>query len=160
MTWTTERVSQLKTLAIIARYTARQISDRMGVTRNAVIGKLGRLGVQLANPPTKPRPEKPAPTDNHFTRPMHQRVKVRAGSNQHRKQIQIIPATEIIDLPPDASSFACTIAGLGPVFGMDQCRWPVDEMPSADMRYCGAASNGPWCQRHRRIAYKPLVRRA
>lgn len=163
--WTNERVSQLRTLAILAKYSARQISDAMGVTRNTVIGKLRRLGISLARPPTSPRlaaaklaaklsPEsRPERTErNGFRKPPAQRMVVGRGKNNtYVDAVKMVDLPEITDLPPDTSPNACTIAGLTDWM----CRWPLSE-PAHDMLYCGAASFGPWCQRHRRLVFKPL----
>ena len=89
----------------------------------------------------------------------------RSGQLRHQKagwkpnggEVEIVPdEPEIVDIAPDTSLFACTFGELG----SDMCRWPLGE-PSADMQYCAAiTSGGPWCRRHRRIAYKPMMRRA
>jgi GcrA cell cycle regulator len=46
-TWTSERIELLKR-CLHAGLSCRQIADEIGVTRNAVIGKMNRLG--LSNP--------------------------------------------------------------------------------------------------------------
>ena len=45
-TWTPDRIEELKRL-FDAEYTCSQIAREIGVTRNAVIGKLSRLGLSL-----------------------------------------------------------------------------------------------------------------
>lgn len=159
--WTDTRIAQLKTLAIIARYSAREISDVMGISRSAVIGKLCRLGVQLARLPTNPRvaaarSARPAPKTERPKTPPAQRVVMQRGKNNtYGRDVEIVDVPEITDLPPDQSEFACTIIELGA--GM--CRFPMGDTHDLNtFRYCGAASNGPWCGRHRRIVYKPGAR--
>jgi len=57
-------------------------------------------------------------------------------------------------------SSSVTIAGLTDV----TCRWPLDDIDAAALRYCGAPTlgAGPYCARHSKLAYQPtrLVRRA
>ncbi|MBA3898313.1 MAG: GcrA cell cycle regulator [Sphingomonadaceae bacterium] len=61
MAWTDERIEQLKTMWAGGK-TASQIADELGgVSRNAVIGKAHRLGLQARPSPVKPNEvEKPA----------------------------------------------------------------------------------------------------
>src|SRR5687767_8931494 len=62
MSWTDERIDRLKELWSQG-VTASQIADELGgVSRNAVIGKAHRLGLQSRPSPVKPNePEAPAP---------------------------------------------------------------------------------------------------
>ena len=53
--WTTERVDQLRS-CVTAGLTCSQIAAEIGVTRNAVIGKIHRLGLS----PGRPRGRQPA----------------------------------------------------------------------------------------------------
>ncbi len=60
MSWTDERIEQLKTLWMNGM-TASQIADELGgVSRNAVIGKAHRLGLQSRPSPVKPNDPVPA----------------------------------------------------------------------------------------------------
>jgi GcrA cell cycle regulator len=60
MSWTDERIEQLKQLWINGM-TASQIADELGgVSRNAVIGKAHRLGLQSRPSPVKPNEPAPA----------------------------------------------------------------------------------------------------
>lgn len=54
MTWTDERIALLKQLWTRDGLSAGQIAATLGVTRNAVIGKVHRLG--LVQPYSPPRP--------------------------------------------------------------------------------------------------------
>jgi GcrA cell cycle regulator len=62
MSWTDERIERLKELWTRGM-TASQIADELGaVSRNAVIGKAHRLGLQSRPSPVKPNEPAPAPT--------------------------------------------------------------------------------------------------
>jgi GcrA cell cycle regulator len=70
MSWTDERIERLKELWKKGM-TASQIADELGaVSRNAVIGKAHRLGLQARPSPVKPNEPAPAPT----------KAKARAGA--------------------------------------------------------------------------------
>lgn len=61
MSWTDERIEQLKTMWQ-AGMTASQIADALtGVSRNAVIGKAHRLGLQARPSPVRPGESEAAP---------------------------------------------------------------------------------------------------
>jgi GcrA cell cycle regulator len=61
MSWTDERIERLKELWSQG-ITASQIADELGgVSRNAVIGKAHRLGLQSRPSPVKPNEPEPAP---------------------------------------------------------------------------------------------------
>ncbi len=63
MSWTDERIDRLKHLWTQGM-TASQIADELGgVSRNAVIGKAHRLGLQSRPSPVKPNDPLPAPAD-------------------------------------------------------------------------------------------------
>lgn len=169
--WTDERVAILRR-CMTAGMSASQIARELGgVTRNGVIGKIHRLNLTNrkikapANPVAGPKParmhnvlnhlrvkdlSRPTPErKNPFIRPQPPRVKIRPGANTSTsKEIEVLPATEITDLAPDASPFACTIIELKS--GM--CRWPLSEDIRA-MSYCGAPCVGSWCGRHRAIVF-------
>src|SRR5713226_3963352 len=58
-TWTAERLERLKS-RFEAGLTCRQIAAEIGVSRNAVIGKLSRLGLTRDKPPGgEARPARP-----------------------------------------------------------------------------------------------------
>ena len=142
MTWTDERVDELKGYWNDG-WTGSQIAAEFGdVTRNAVIGKLNRLGLSGTRPVYVPRPKRQ--TRRH------------RGWVPSQREIENVP--DIPDLPPDRSSFACTIAELGSVVDRNQCRWPLGE-PAADMQYCAAPCIGSWCGRHGILVFTPMVTR-
>ena len=67
-TWTTERIELLKS-RFAAGLSCREIADDIGVSRNAVIGKLSRLNLT--------REKKPRQTDG---RPQHEGTTPRIGA--------------------------------------------------------------------------------
>jgi GcrA cell cycle regulator len=147
-TWTSERVAQLKG-CIGAGLTCSQIAAEIGVTRNAVIGKMNRLG--LSRPKDvlarKPEPKRAAGRSRNVTRLF----------TQHRIFVELPPA------PPAQSETTSIHNGRGCSFlelSPGKCRWPISEPGAADFCFCGNAQveGLPYCVGHARIAYKSAAR--
>ena len=143
MRWTKERVALLKKLWTDG-LSASQIADRLGgfLTRNAVIGKLHRLGLSRHDQPKRAAPIK-------RTRPLRTTafnppVKLPAAKQQSA------PATELRAEPPSRTAVSFM------ELKCHHCRWPVD----LD-QYCGAdAVDGrPYCEYHAFAAYQRPQRR-
>ena len=137
MSWTDERVEQLKQLwsdGLSASQIARQLG---GVTRNAVIGKVHRLG--LAGRATPARTERP-------------RVAVQRRTVRPRPapvvQQPIVEKAPLID-EHGRKTTVLTINDR-------MCKWPIGDPSSDDFTFCGRrASEGPYCVEHARVAYQP-----
>jgi GcrA cell cycle regulator len=69
MAWTDESVEILRTMWLEGR-SAREIGDRLGMTRNAVIGKANRLGLSHKSKTTPPRPAVPTEVKNRAMSPL------------------------------------------------------------------------------------------
>lgn len=149
--WNDERVQLLKLLWADG-YTGGQCvkeltpTDALGPTRNAVIGKVHRLGIAgpvKVREPKKPRVRKPR-TNNH-----------RAVRILEQAQFEPEPFT---DLPPDESPCAVTFERLDEA---EHCRWPIGTPGADDFRYCGdQRSVGSYCRRHDRAAHSTYTRPA
>ncbi len=144
-TWTTERVEQLKA-HFAAGLSCREIAVEIGITRNAVIGKLSRLGLTREKNNAEPRPQKPA--------------KERRGRPVPRLQYDMLRA--VYDEAP-VSDAAIVSAHRCSLFELTKahCRWPVSTEAEA-FAFCGNTPLGglPYCAGHTRLAYKSLARRA
>lgn len=158
MNWSDERVELLKKLWIDG-LSASQIAKQLGgVTRNAVIGKVHRLGLAGRATPSRPvkrivrsRPvlvAEAAPeiknTEKAKARPVQIEVEVgeiekKAAPVQHYSQ-----SGELIG-----------VLDLGP----NMCKWPIGDPTDADFGFCGAKTHGSWpyCEHHGIIAYQPQL---
>lgn len=145
-TWTTERVEML-TRYVTAGLTCLQIAQEIGVSRNAVIGKLNRLG--LKGPP------RARPHDSRDARPR------RSGAFSQRRLLRAIcddiPFGVEQSQPEIVSANPCTLAELNP----DTCRWPIGEADARDFSFCGnpAVVGLSYCAGHARMAYRPSAPR-
>jgi GcrA cell cycle regulator len=135
MGWTEERVEQLKTLWAEG-LSASQIARVMGgVTRNAVIGKVHRLG--LAGRATSTRSERP-----RLSVPRHSVVRA-------------APEPEIVEedpLPLEDGNFANVLT-----VNDRMCRWPIGDPADNAFHFCGRKpkTGSPYCEAHARKAYQP-----
>ena len=161
MPWTDERVELLKKLWSDG-LSASQIAGRMGgVTRNAVIGKVHRLGLSgRARParPSRPRIAKP----RYPAQPSPSGYQI-AGNLALKREVEAMPqaVTEPEPAPLEAIEIApgehVTILTLTE----RRCKWPIGDPTTADFHFCGreSGSGSPYCRDHARIAYQPLNER-
>ena len=163
--WTEERVERLKKLWIDG-LSASQIAAELGegVTRNAVIGKVHRLGLSGRGKPAgsgTPRPRKTAPRapsapttlDAFRRRGATVLAAARAPQPEPEPAFEPLPEEEVV-IP---MSERVTIMELRD----SMCRWPLGDPSSPDFRFCGLRSHtsAPYCGYHARIAYQPAIDR-
>jgi GcrA cell cycle regulator len=173
MTWTEERVETLKKLWAEG-LSASQIAARlgMGVTRNAVIGKVHRLN--LASRATAPRQPsnrtattmRRAPRDGLSSpRQPSSPSMPTAGATALKSYAQpqlsprLAPLPEpkplrLVDLPKDGR---ITILHLSD----KTCKWPIGDPQHDEFCFCGHTprEGAPYCEYHARIAYQPAPER-
>ena len=146
-TWTAERVELLKS-RFEAGLTCREIADDIGVSRNAVIGKIARLNLSRAEG-----------VGERFSEP-RESAKARAPRSAPSSQRQVLkalrarpPAEEAPPEPVLCGEHRCSLLELSE----QKCRWPISDLGSADFWYCGnvPVKGFPYCAGHARIAYHP-----
>jgi GcrA cell cycle regulator len=160
-TWSTERVQQLRSF-VTAGLTCSQIAAEIGVTRNAVIGKVHRLGLSTSGGRPGRRPSNLAqrmragPREPREPRTRIARMLRAATAGQTVVQF---PSSSAIDPPPVENVLRCSLlelAGGG-------CRWPLSDPGKDDFGFCGhdAVAGLSYCAGHARLAYRlPSGRRA
>ncbi|MFT3997218.1 MAG: GcrA family cell cycle regulator [Asticcacaulis sp.] len=152
MSWTDERVETLKKLWQEG-HSASQIAKTLGgVTRNAVIGKVHRLGLsgraapsQPARPLYKPaKPPRPAQAAAPAPQPAPRRVSVEPAP----RPVAQLPSVPVIEGPGTATVLT---------LGSKMCKWPIGDPSSDEFTFCGrrAADGIPYCGEHSRVAYQP-----
>jgi GcrA cell cycle regulator len=145
MGWSEERVALLRKLwaeGLSASQIAKQLG---GVTRNAVIGKVHRLG--LAGRATPSRPAK---------RPVRTaRPRVISPSAPRLRIPSMEPRVVIPDLEP--VKFEDGRAASVLTLNESMCKYPIGDPTDADFAFCGRNSfdKHPYCQDHARLAYQP-----
>lgn len=138
-TWTTERIELLKT-HFDAGLSCREIANEIGVSRNAVIGKLSRLGLTRGEFIGEPRAPK----------------KERASRSVPRLQYQMLRTVyedgEPVLAAPVVSERRCSLLELS----KQSCRWPISTPGAEDFCFCGnmPLEGAPYCAGHARLAYR------
>ena len=162
MSWTDERVEQLRQLWIEGK-SASHIANLLGhgLTRNAVIGKVHRLGLAgraKSSGASVSRP-RPASADHGAQRAATPRAAPAARRMVRGATALAIQPQSAAEPDPEAfegvvlpMSLRVTIIELKEAM----CRWPLGDPTSPDFRYCGSpATVGPYCGHHGGLAYQP-----
>ena len=160
MAWTDERVELLKKLWAEG-LSASQIAGRLGgVTRNAVIGKVHRLG--LAGRATSSRSSAPRPRRTHVPR-ANRAPSLMFGTRgntalkpqyEAEHDTEPAPLVELV-IPLNERASIMTLKE-------SMCRWPIGDPAEPEFHFCGRKKCGtlPYCEHHARMAYQPVqVRR-
>jgi len=152
MAWTEDRVAVLSKLWAEG-LSASQIATQLGgVTRNAVIGKVHRLG--LSGRATPSRPSKRKISTPRATAAAPKTIIPRAPR----------PAAAIVPPPPppiEAKRLSNGEYATILTITEETCKWPIGDPSGDDFRFCGRNTNdsSPYCQAHSRVAYQPARRR-
>jgi GcrA cell cycle regulator len=164
MSWTDERVELLKKLWADG-LSASQIAAKLGeVTRNAVIGKVHRLG--LAGRATTSRVRVARPRTNVALFPARSaQVQYRTFGNtvlkiaaqpEERKTATVIPLRALPELEP-APGGLVSLTDLKE----SMCHWPIGDPMEEGFHFCARRKSFgvPYCEHHAAIAYNPVARR-
>ncbi|MFD0909370.1 GcrA family cell cycle regulator [Ruegeria arenilitoris] len=187
MSWTDERVELLKKMWGEGQSASQIAKELGGVTRNAVIGKVHRLGLSnrtTGAAPAKAEPkEKPAPAPKAEAKPKPApktepaRPAAAAPAAEAKPATpprrQIIPAGQ--PLPPQPSANEISPEALAKVNEVEKkakkltlmeltektCKWPVGDPATDDFWFCGlpAEPGKPYCEAHVGVAFQPMSSR-
>jgi GcrA cell cycle regulator len=140
-TWTTERVELLKS-HFEAGLSCREIAVNIGVSRNAVIGKLSRLQLTNGNTNTERRPRKAS----------RERSSKSVPRLQHQRLQSLYENGHPADDAPVVSEHRCSLFELS----NQRCRWPISTPGAEDFCFCGNTplEGWPYCSGHTRLAYR------
>jgi GcrA cell cycle regulator len=144
-TWTEERIELLKS-RFAAGLSCREIACDIGVSRNAVIGKLSRLNLTR---------EKTAKVQR--TGRKDKATEIRPKGSVPRLQYQMLRKLYAEALPAEdeaiQSEHRCSLLELSE----EKCRWPINTPGNEDFCFCGNSplKGLPYCVGHTRLAYRP-----
>ena len=152
--WTNDRIRELGRLWSEGHSTA-EIGRRMGISKNAVVGKAHRLDLPARSSPIRtsgsPRPPR-APRRQPVPKLADTVPLSSLGEASVPTPVEpIAPAVA----PPPRVAIAPRRGGSHP------CCWPIGEPGTPAFRFCDdpAPLGVPYCDEHARLAYKPRCRR-
>lgn len=187
MSWTDERVEQLKKMWSEGQSASQIAKELGGVTRNAVIGKVHRLGLsnraggaapaQGNGAAAKPAEEAPAAApapEAKVTEPAAEPSSVQPATvTPINPRKNIIPAGQ--PLPPQPSANEISPEALASVREVEKkarkislmeltertCKWPIGDPATDDFWFCGlpVQAGKPYCEAHVGVAFQPMSSR-
>jgi len=182
MSWTDERVEVLKKMWGEGQSASVIAKELGGVTRNAVIGKVHRLGLSnrvtstTAKPAAKgkiktqakPKSTATSTTAKHGVTISAEPVRITPPAVR-----KIIPAGQ--PLPPQPSANEISPEALAKVNEIEKtakkiglmeltektCKWPVGDPATDDFWFCGLGvkTGKPYCEAHVGVAFQPMSSR-
>jgi GcrA cell cycle regulator len=165
MSWTDERVDLLRKLwsdGLSASQVAAELGP--GITRNAVIGKIHRLGLaERAKTASAPRPRAAKAATRQVAATAPAVVAPRAGGHAVHGNVALAYAPQVVVVARATPEEEVVIPMSERVTLMElresMCRWPMGDPTTPEFRFCGGKSpigGGPYCSHHSRIAYQPV----
>ena len=157
MSWTDERVDLLRKLWTDGLSASQIAAELGGVTRNAVIGKVHRLGLsgrakgsnQSANARRKPAPAKAA----GFAKT----AKVSGGNGKTAASAPVSSRpTPVLDMEKPVPLMLSLLQ-----LTDSTCKFPIGDPQEEGFGFCGSLprDNDPYCEYHCRLAYQPAGER-
>jgi GcrA cell cycle regulator len=147
-TWTDQRIELLKS-RFEAGLSCREIAADLGVSRNAVIGKLSRLKLTREESRDARRPARKKAARG----PGKGRRLKTTPRLQYEMLLAVYAEQPVAEDEPVRSEHCCSLLELSE----QRCRWPISTPGAADFRFCGnmPIEGLPYCAGHTRLAYRP-----
>ena len=157
MAWTEERVEILKKLWTEG-HSASQIAKELGgVTRNAVIGKVHRLGLSGRTTPSRPVKRPP-----RLARPKPRQQATPAPATAAEPEPAAATARSVREEVEKLAPLALENGETANVLNLkgSMCKWPIGDPADPNFAFCGRrASGGPYCAEHAKVAFQPARKR-
>ncbi len=158
MSWTDERVELLTKLWSEGLSASQIAAELGGVTRNAVIGKVHRLGLSgRGKAPAQSKPRRQRQPRAQRRSVVHTNV-----GNTVLKQVideDAEPDTLPQIRPVQIESIVVPIEQRRTILTLTEftCKWPIGDPGSDDFYFCGAPCDigKPYCEAHAQLAYQP-----
>ena len=163
MAWTEERVEQLKALWAEGHSATRIAGLMRGVTRNAVLGKVHRLG--LSDRRTKVSLRGVANGDDAVVAQSQPSRRPRLYFGVQRPKLRVISNPAPPAQPQPSPAIWEAEPGKVPVplpeVEADMCRWPLGDPKADDFGFCGCPKvpGYSFCARHKQLAFSKKGRR-
>jgi GcrA cell cycle regulator len=158
MSWTPERIEELKKLWD-AGHSASEIGKKLGVSKNAVVGKAHRLKLSSRPSPIK----RGGPTTRRRPAASQRQAAARAATASPLLNTGATTVAEPTGKPVSQSPFAPPVRSSRPAptrssrraTGTQACAWPIGDPGDPDFHFCGEQSvpGKPYCEAHCSQAY-------
>ncbi|MBW4961163.1 GcrA family cell cycle regulator [Sulfitobacter sp. CW3] len=186
MSWTDDRVEILKKMWGEGQSASQIAKELGGVTRNAVIGKVHRLGLSNRTTTGAAAPATAAPKAEAKPKPAA-KAAVKPKAEPKEEEVEAAPAprsnlparAKIIPagqpLPPQPSANEISPEALAKVSEIEKkskkiglmdltertCKWPVGDPATDDFWFCGlpVQQGKPYCEAHVGVAFQPMSAR-
>ena len=151
--WTDDTIGRLRALWAEGHSTA-EIGRRLGITKNAVVGKSHRLDLPARPSPIRRDGIRQAPRPRRLrgpTLPDLQSLPPPATTRETPTQVTPVPAP-LPARPPAAAAVRI------PPLSKHPCCWPIGEPGTASFRFCGVPNEAgkPYCPDHCLTAYRKV----
>lgn len=185
MSWTDERVETLKKMWAEGQSASQIAKELGGVTRNAVIGKVHRLGLSNRNGGGGTADKAKAEPAKAKAEPKAKAAKPAAAAAQPAEATPeparpatparrpIIPAGQ--PLPPQPAANEISPEALASVREVEKkakklnlmeltertCKWPIGDPATEEFWFCGlpVQAGKPYCEAHVGVAFQPMSSR-
>jgi GcrA cell cycle regulator len=146
-TWTTERIEALK-IHFQAGLSCREIANEIGVSRNAVIGKISRLNLIRDKGVVRIGKKEPAAPRRPRGAQKLRQILLKSFPQEAEPVIE--------EEEPIHNGHTCSLFELS----KETCRWPISTPGQADFCFCGNTplDGMPYCAGHSRLAYRVSAR--
>ena len=156
--WKTDTIARLKSLWAEGHSTA-EIGRRMGISKNAVVGKSHRLDLLGRPSPIRNDGVSRSPAPRRRRCPSLAELQNRPASASISPPVTALP----VDAGPKPPQFAPvvpiireTIPIRTAILGNQPCCWPIGEPATPNFRFCETPNEAgrPYCPEHCGIAYR------
>jgi GcrA cell cycle regulator len=154
MEWNEESIARLRAFWAEGLSTA-EIGRRMGVSKNAIVGKAHRLNLAARPSPIR----RDGPGGGAPRRPAPRRVvgaTLPSLSAPSVEPVMPVPLPRAPSLPPAIMRQTAPVRAVAPRSSRSApCCWPIGEPGTPSFRFCDAeaTSGKPYCTEHAQLAY-------
>jgi GcrA cell cycle regulator len=158
VTWDDGRIEQLKKLWSDGLSASQIAAELGGVTRNAVIGKVHRLGLSGR------AKSKPAAAARPRAKVVKAPVRTMTTTVVARGNLATIEVAEMVPVVmPARENVVIPMSRRISIMELREgvCRWPMGDPLQSDFAYCGGdcTVGRTYCDAHSRMAYQPQTER-
>lgn len=158
MAWTDEMIAELKVLWDKGMTTG-EIGKKLNVTKNSVVGKVHRLGLDGRPSPIKRKNEEvEKPVAEPVKKIEHQKQPATPKIEHKLEAVKIEPikATPKKELTPQKEGNVSLVE-----LGNHSCRWPIGDPKDEGFHFCGKKTKAgqTYCEEHSAVAYVKMLKK-